>query len=44
MRYDTTKNIYDACVYQITANLIKWKSGMLYVRFNTLTDITVNVN
>ena len=44
MRYDPAKNIYDACVYQIEASLIRWKSGKLYVRFNTLTNIEVNVN
>jgi len=31
--------IADACVYQIKADLIKWKSGKMYVRFNELTNL-----
>jgi hypothetical protein len=29
----------DACTYQIKADLIKWKSGKIYVRFNDISNM-----
>ena len=31
--------IADACVYQIKTDLIKWKSGKMFVRFNDITNM-----
>ena len=43
MRYTpgVAKNptVADACVYQIKADLIKWKTGKMYVRFNDITNL-----
>lgn len=39
MRYSKTKNIYDACVYQIKVSEVTWKSGNLFVRFNKKTGL-----
>ena len=43
MRYDLkvekVDRKMDACTYQVRADLIKWKSGKLYVRFNDISNM-----